>query len=113
MKQNVKEIMNLNIKKQFIFGLIILVGNSMGYFFLGLISSRCLYSFKKKYFAVLLSQEQAWFDSSNVFEFATKIQTQIEYIERGMGESLMNIIIDSLLVLYHLYLLFLVHGNYH
>ena len=95
MKQHVKEVINSNIKKQCIFGLIILVGNSMGYFFLGLISSRCLYNFKKKYFTTLLSQEQAWFDSSNVFEFATKIQTQIEYIERGMGESLMNIIIDS------------------
>ena len=42
MKQNVKEVMNSNIKKQCIYGSIILVGNSMGYFFLGLISSRCL-----------------------------------------------------------------------
>ena len=48
MKQHVKEVINSNIKKQCIFGLIILVGNSMGYFFLGLISSRCLYNFKKK-----------------------------------------------------------------
>ena len=95
MKQNVREVMNSNIKKQLIYGSVTLVGNTMGYFFLGLISSRCLYNFKKKYFTVLLSQEQAWFDSANIFEFATKIQTQIEYIERGMGENLMFIIIDS------------------
>ena len=47
MKENVKDIMNENIKKQLIFGSITLVGNTMGYFFLGLIGSRCLYNFKK------------------------------------------------------------------
>ena len=47
MKQNVREVMNSNIKKQLIYGSVVLVGNAMGYFFLGLISSRCLYNFKK------------------------------------------------------------------
>ena len=94
MKLNVKEQMNSNIKKQLIFGSIELVGNIMGYGFFGLLCKRCIYNFKKKYFSVILSQEQAWFDSANVFEFATKIQTQIEYIELGLGSRLGNILMD-------------------
>ena len=94
MKLNVKEQMNSNIKKQLIFGSIELVGNIMGYGFFGLLSKRCIYNFKKKYFSVILSQEQAWFDSANVYEFATKIQTQIEYIELGLGSRLGNILMD-------------------
>jgi len=94
MKLNVKEQMNSNIKKQLIFGSIELIGNIMGYGFFGLLSKRCIYNFKKKYFSLILSQEQAWFDSANVFEFATKIQTQIEYIELGLGSRLGNILMD-------------------
>ena len=94
MKLNVKEQMNSNIKKQLIFGSIELVGNIMGYGFFGLLSKRCIYNFKKKYFSIILSQEQAFFDSANVFEFATKIQTQIEYIELGLGSRLGNILMD-------------------
>ena len=94
MKLNVKEQMNSNIKKQLIFGSIELVGNIMGYGFFGLLSKRCIYNFKKKYFSLILSQEQAWFDSANVFEFATKIQAQIEYIEVGLGSRLGNILMD-------------------
>ena len=94
MKLNVKEQMNSNIKKQLIFGSIELVGNIMGYGFFGLLSKRCIYNFKKKYFSVILSQEQAWFDSANVYEFATKIQAQIEYIELGLGSRLGNILMD-------------------
>ena len=85
MKLNVKEEMNSNIKYELIFGSIELVGNIMGYGFFGLLSKRCMYNFKKKYFSVILSQEQAWFDSANVYEFATKIQTQLEHVELGLG----------------------------
>ena len=42
---------------------------------------------------MILSQEQSWFDSTNIFEFSTKIQTQLEYIELGLGEGLGKIII--------------------
>ena len=93
MKLNVKDTMNKNIKKQIIYGSISLVGNFIGYFFIGLIGTRCLYNFKKKYFTLILSQEQSWFDSTNIFEFSTKIQTQLEYIELGLGEGLGKIII--------------------
>ena len=43
---------------------------------------------------MILSQEQGWFDTTNVFEFATKIQAQLEYIELGLGESLGRILVD-------------------
>ena len=94
MKLNVKEQMESNIKKQLIFGSCELVGNIMGYGFFGLLSKRCIYNFKKKYLSVILSQEQAWFDSANIFEFATKMQAQIEYIEVGIGSRFGNILMD-------------------
>ena len=94
MKLNTKEQMNSNIKKQLIFGSCELVGNIVGYGFFGLLSKRCLYNFKKKYFSLILSQEQAWFDSTNVYEFATKIQAQLEYIDLGLGSRLGNILMD-------------------
>ena len=94
MKLNVKEQMNSNIKKRLIFGSIELVGNIIGYGFFGLLSKRCIYNFKKKYFSLILAQEQAWFDSANVYEFATKIQAQIEYIDLGIGNRFGNILMD-------------------
>ena len=94
MKLNVKDTMNSNIKKQIVCGCISFVGNILGHSFIGLISSRCLYNFKKRYFMTILSQEQGWFDSTNVFEFASKIQSQIEYIEYGINEFLSNFLID-------------------
>ena len=94
MKLNVKETMESNIKKQMIYGSASLVGNIVGYGFLGLLSSKCLYNFKKKYFSLILSQEQGWFDTTNVFEFATKIQAQLEYIELGLGEGLGRVLVD-------------------
>ena len=94
MKLNVKETMESNIKKQMIYGSVSLVGNIVGYGFLGLLSSKCLYNFKKKYFSLILSQEQGWFDTTNVFEFATKIQSQLEYIELGLGEGLGRFLVD-------------------
>lgn len=41
---------------------------------------------KEKYFATILTQEQGWFDANNAFEFATKVQAQLEQIELGVGE---------------------------
>ena len=90
----VEKTMNDSIKKELIYGAVSLVSHTIGYFFLGLVSTRCLFNFKKKYFSTILSQEQGWFDSVNIFEFSTTIQTQIEYIELGLGENLITIIIS-------------------
>ena len=40
---------------------------------------------KKKYFILILSQEQGWFDSYNTYELATKVHVQIEKLEQGIG----------------------------
>ena len=95
MKLNVKKTMNSNIKKQLVCGCISFVGNLMGYSLVGLFSTRALYNFKRKYFRTILSQELGWFDSTNVFEFASKIQAQLEYIEFGIGEWFNKILFSS------------------
>ena len=96
MKLNVKETMESNIKKQLVCGAISFVGTVMAYFFFGLICTRCLRNFKKKYFTLILSQEQAWFDSINIFEFSSRIQSQLEYIEIGMCEHVTKNVVSFL-----------------
>ena len=46
-----------------------------------------IHHLKQKYFALILSQEQKWFDSQNMFEYTTKVQTQLDTVERGLGEK--------------------------
>ena len=48
---------------------------------------RQIFHLKEKYFATILKQEQGWFDSNNAFEFATKVQAQLEQIELGLGDK--------------------------
>lgn len=48
---------------------------------------RQIHHLKEKYFALILQQEQGWFDSNNAYEFATKVQAQLEQIELGLGEK--------------------------
>ena len=87
--------MNRNIKQKLVCGVFAFVGNFMGYFFVGLFSTRALYNFKKKYLRIILSQELGWFDSANIFEFASKMQSQLEFIELGLGEFLGKVLINS------------------
>ena len=98
MKENVRKSMNSNIKKQFIYGFIALVDNFIAFFFMGLICTRSLYNFKKRYFSTIFSQEQGWFDSTNVFVFASKIQSQIEIIETGVGDPLVDDVVKICIV---------------
>ena len=93
MKEQVKKTMNSNIKKQFIYGAIALVDNFLAYFFIGIICTRILYNFKKTYFRLIFAQEQGWFDSTNVFMFASKIQAQLEFVEIGLGDVLVDLIV--------------------
>ena len=46
-----------------------------------------IYKLKKNYFNLILSQEQAYFDKCNSYELVTKVQTQLEQIELGLGEK--------------------------
>ena len=50
---------------------------------------------KESYFATILKQEQGWFDANNAFEFATKVQAQIEQITLGVGGKFGLVIILS------------------
>ena len=46
-----------------------------------------MHHLKEKYFALILKQEQGWFDENNAYEFATKVQAQLEQISMGVGEK--------------------------
>ena len=77
MKSIVEDSLNSSIKMTIIIGVVSLIGDFIDYSFGGLFSTRALYNFKRKYFRTILSQELAWFDSTNTFEFSSKIQSQI------------------------------------
>ena len=84
----VKSAFNTQIKRFLIFGAISFVSNFLAICFWSLIGSRMCHRLKRNYFTVILSQEQGWFDANNAFEFATKVQAQLEQIEFGVGEKL-------------------------
>ena len=48
---------------------------------------RQMHHLKEKYFAVILKQEQGWFDQNNAYEFSTKVQAQFEQIALGVGDK--------------------------
>jgi ABC-type multidrug transport system fused ATPase/permease subunit len=87
MKNIVKKTMNNQIKRQLIYGAVSFVCHFMSVCFWSLVGNRCVYNLKKKYFTTILAQEQGWFDSNNAFEFATKVQAQLEQIEQGIGDK--------------------------
>ena len=49
-----------------------------------------MHTLKQRYFTLILSKEQKWFDKQNTFEFATKITSELETIEKGIGENTGN-----------------------
>ena len=87
MKAVVKKTMNDQIKKQLIYGALSFICHFLSVTFWSLVGSRCCYNLKKRYFTTILSQEQGWFDQNNPFEFATKVQAQLEQIEQGIGDK--------------------------
>ena len=84
----VKSAFNTQIRRFLIFGAIAFVCNFLAICFWCLLGSRMCHTLKRRYFTVILSQEQGWFDANNPFEFATKVQAQLEQIEFGVGEKL-------------------------
>ena len=87
MKNNVIKTLNFQIKKQIKQGIFTFFSYFINIFFWSLIGNRAVYNFKKKYFSVILSQEQAWFDENNPFLISTSVHSQIEDIESGIGEK--------------------------
>ena len=88
----VKHAIDTQIKRFLIVGAIIFVCNFLSIAFWSLMGSRMCHSLKRRYFTVILSQEQGWFDANNAFEFATKVQAQLEQVEMGIGEKFGQII---------------------
>ena len=88
----VKSAFNTQIKRFFIFGAIAFVCNFLAICFWSYVGLRMCHQLKRNYFTAILSQEQGWFDAHNAFEFATKVQAQLEQIEFGTGEKLGQVI---------------------
>ena len=92
MKDIVKKTMNKQIKRVLIFGIISFACNFLNVCFWSLVGQRCIHQMKRNYFTTILSQEQGWFDAHNAFEFATKVQAQLEQVEMGIGDKFGQII---------------------
>ena len=90
---NIKPEVNKLIKKYLIVGAIMFVCNFFTMFLWAYSSLRQMHWMKINYFSLILRQEQGWFDENNAFEFATKVQAQLEQIELGVGDKFGQIIL--------------------
>jgi len=84
---------NKMVKIYLIFGACMFVCNFFMMFLWAYSALRQMHLMKINYFNLILKQEQAWFDENNAFEFATKVQAQIEQIEIGVGDRFGQIIL--------------------
>ena len=82
-EDNVKDL----ITKLMIIGASMFVAFGGQKFFWNYCGMRQMHHLKEKYFAVILRQEQGWFDANNAYEFSTKVQAQFEQIALGVGEK--------------------------
>jgi ABC-type multidrug transport system fused ATPase/permease subunit len=81
---NVPELVSGLITTFLLVGLAIFLGSYMMVFFWMLAGRRLINKINEDYFRVIMKQDQSWFDQSNMFEFATKVQVQIKTIENGV-----------------------------
>ena len=82
-----KKNMDKKVSEFLIYGVTSFIAAFMSNFFWYYASLRQMHHLKEKYFARILMQEQGWFDQNNVYEFATKVQVQLDQIELGVGEK--------------------------
>ena len=82
-----KKTMDKKVREFLIYGAASFVAAFMSNFFWEYAALRQMHHLKEKYFARILMQEQGWFDQNNAYEFATKVQVQLEQIELGVGEK--------------------------
>ena len=75
------------VRKLLIIGAAMFVAFGGQKFFWCYAGMRQMHHLKEKYFAVILRQEQGWFDANNAYEFSTKVQAQFEQIALGVGEK--------------------------
>ena len=88
MEEKVEPLINDQIKDYLIIGAVMFVCNFLMMFLWSYLALRQLHWLKNNYFKIILKQEQGWFDENNAFEFATKVQAQLEQIELGLGDRL-------------------------
>ena len=82
-----KKNLDKKVREFMIYGAASFVAAFMSNYFWEYASLRQMHHLKEKYFARILMQEQGWFDQNNAYEFATKVQVQLEQIELGVGEK--------------------------
>ena len=87
LRDRVEHAFDTQIKRFLIVGVIMFFCHFFSVCFWTLAGSRMCHKLKENYFRVILSQEQGWFDANNPFEFATKVQAQLEQVEMGIGEK--------------------------
>ena len=103
------------VRKLLIIGAAMFVAFGGQKFFWCYCGMRQMHHLKEKYFAVILRQEQGWFDANNAFEFSTKVQAQFEQIALGVGEkfglllqAISQIIVGFIIAFYKSWLITLV-----
>jgi ABC-type multidrug transport system fused ATPase/permease subunit len=85
MYRQLEEVLNDQVIRQLLNGAFSFTCYFISIFFWSLIGNRSIYKLKKNYFTIILNQEQAWFDSNNPLEISTKVNSQLEDIEQGLG----------------------------
>ncbi len=103
------------VRKLLIIGACMFVAFGLEKFLWCYVGMRQMHHLKEKYFAVILRQEQGWFDANNAYEFSTKVQAQFEQITLGVGEkfgltlqAISQVIVGLIIAFYKSWLLTLV-----
>jgi ABC-type multidrug transport system fused ATPase/permease subunit len=114
---NVPELVSGLIVTFLLVGLAIFLGSFMMVFFWSVIGRRMINKINEDYFKVIMRQEQGWFDQSNMFEFATKVQGQVKTIENGVSKNsfmkfIKNKILNSNLIFLFRILIYLIFFAY-
>ena len=75
------------IKRYLILGIILFISHFFHAFGWQYSAFFQIHNLKQNYFAIIMRQEQEYFDNNNSFELVTKVQNQLEQIELGLGEK--------------------------
>ena len=78
---------NAIIKRYLILGGILFMSNFLQAFGWQYSAFLQIHKLKENYFLVIMRQEQEYFDNNNPYELVTKVQTQLQQIELGLGDK--------------------------
>ena len=77
-----EDIVNDMVRRFLYIGIGMFIAEFLNNCFWNLAGLRQIYHMKEKYFALILKQEQGWFDSNNAYAFATKVQADRKSVGR-------------------------------